>query len=79
MDRKFCSSRTKIVDFAEARLQTTTKNLFCLYAPVLYFDSLWEGWAGGGLWCQGGGGGVLIFPSGRTRVSWAGRGAGVES
>ena len=38
-----------------------------------------DGRGGGGLGGQGGGGGVLIFPSGRTRVSWAGRGAGVES
>lgn len=44
MDRKFSLPLTKIVDFAKASDFRQRVKIVCgLYAPVPYFDNLWEG------------------------------------
>ena len=44
MDRKFSLTLTKIVDFAKVSdFRQRVKIVPGLYAPVSYFDNLWEG------------------------------------
>ena len=76
MDRKFSLPLTKIVDFAKASDFRQRVKIVCgLYAPVPYFDNLWEG--------EGGVGGIipLLSPSPPlwTRVNGEGRGGAINA